>query len=165
MLRISFFYKLWGLREFSEIHPNIFPQVQHEKSVPKLSLLHSHRVRYFHPLKCGFYKRNRNVKQTICLTKYTLCLSQVALRLRSKCLFGMLSEGRALRRREQVWHVPGSISFTKNKFIIFLSLGLQSVFIACTSVSFINHFLKFLGLLMGKVRFRCRDMVKIKFLD
>ncbi len=31
----------------------------------------------------------------------------------------------------------------KNKFIIFVSLGLQSVFDACTSVSFIYHFLWF----------------------
>ncbi len=44
------------------------------------------------------------------------------------------------------------------------SVGLQSVFVACTSVSFIHHVLWFKGLLEGKVRFKCREMVKIHFL-
>ncbi len=39
------------------------------------------------------------------------------------------------------------------------------MFVACISVSFIYNFISFYELLMGKVRIRCREMVKITFLD
>ncbi len=39
------------------------------------------------------------------------------------------------------------------------------MFVACTSVVIHLSFPLILGLLMFKVRFRCREMVKITFLD